>query len=188
MKIIENRPERLVLGGVPNLGFALLGGLVVGPALMGGVAFFLYQTLKKPGTSVWSWDTLPLLGCGVFVLFLWSMALVQFLQRERLVLDRVLNTGEHSHRWLFGGRGKTTSFSLDRVHGVSIEHYKSSGGGSRRSMPRDQKRARLLLTKPRRAILLESSEGGIDKRVEPVAREVSEWLKKEIVVMGSPDD
>lgn len=188
MKIIENRPERLELGGVPNLGFALLGGVVVCPLLLGGVGFFLYRTIAVMGKGLWSWDAMPLLGAGVFVLFLWSVALGQFLQRERLVLDRVMNTGDHTHLWIFGGRGKTTTFSLDRVHGVSIEYYMSSGGGSRRSMPRQQKRTRLLLIKPRKAILLESTESGIDSRVEPLAREVSEWLKKDIVVLGSPGD
>lgn len=188
MKILRSTPERIELGGVPATGFALLGGCVVCPALAVGVGFFLWKEWTARGAH-WYWpNILILIFAAAFVAFLWGVCLSLFLRREWLVMDKVTGRGEHGMRWVWGARiGRVKAFDIDRVRHVSLELYMSSGGGGRRGgggMPREQKRARLLLDRPRRAILLEDSEGGIDSRVEPVANGVAEWLGVKVSRMG----
>lgn len=186
MKVVENRPDRIMLEGIPGAGFALMGGLVVCPVLAGGAGFFLWQETAKVGASWWNADVLVLLGCCVFIAAMWGFCLSMFFRRERLVLDKVTKRGEHTTRWLWSGSGKRLEFDLDRIHSVSLEFFKSSGGG--RSMPKDHKRCRLRLEKPRRAIEIESSENGFSRRVEPVADELAAWIGINVTRVGNPDD
>lgn len=185
MKIVRNQPERIELRGVPAAGFALLGGVFVCPALAAGVGFFLWLELTRTGAKWHSLPVLVLCGAAVFIAFLWAVALAQVFRREWLVLDKVTGRGEHGTRWIFGGAGTMRTFELSRIRHVSLEFYSSRGGG--RGMPVAQKRARLLLDKPRRAIVLEDSESGFDGRVEPVAAAVAAWLGMEVKRMGSED-
>lgn len=187
MKILRTTPERIELGGMPAAGFAMLGGFVVCPVLALGVSFFLWKEWTKPGAHWYSADVLILFGAAAFIAFLWGVCAALFLRREWLVMDKVTQRGEHGTRWVWGTRiGKSMEFDLDRIRHVALERYMSSGGGGRRGggLPRQQKRARLLLDKPRRAIALEDSESGLDSRVEPVAKGVAEWLGVEVRRMG----
>lgn len=185
MKILRTTPERIELGGMPAAGFAMLGGVFVCPVLALGVVFFLWKEWTSRGAHWYSPQVLILFGTTAFVAFLWAVCFSMFLRREWLVMDKVTGRGEHGTRWIWGTTaGRIKSFELDRIRHVALEYYMSSGGGRRGSVPREQKRARLLLDKPRRAIVLEDSEGGIDGRVEPVARDVAEWLGVEVRVMG----
>lgn len=188
MKILRSTPERIELGGMPGAGFARMGAFLVCPVLTLGVGSFLWMAWTATGARWYSADVLILTAAALFIVFLWGVCFSLFLRREWLVMDKVTRRGEHGMRWVWGARiGKVKAFDIDRVRHVSLELYMSSGGGGRRGgggLPRQQKRARLLLDRPRRAILLEDSEGGIDARVEPVANGVAEWLGVEVSRMG----
>lgn len=172
--------------GVPNLGFALLGGLAVCPVLAAGVGYFLSVELQR-SKGAWLDFTVLLLGAVLlFVAGLWALCGALMCRRERLVLDRVTRKGEHSTGWVFGACERVRAFSLDDIHGVTLEHYKGSGGG--KSMPVAQVRSRLLLVKPRRVIVLEDSESGMRGRVRPAADAVAAWLGVDVMVKGDPEE
>lgn len=186
MKVARSFPDRIELSGVPHLGFALLGGLVVCPVLATGVGYFLSVELQR-SKGAWLDYRVILLGVTlVCVAAVWLLCGALMCRRERLVLDRVTRKGEHSTGWVFGARDKVRAFSLDDIHSVTLEHYKGSGGGN--SMPVAQVRSRLLLVKPRRVIVLEDSESGMRGRVRPVAEAVAAWLRVEVMVKGKEGD
>ena len=106
--------------------------------------------------------------------------------------DRVRRVATHA-TWsvLLGGR-KEVEYPFEKIAATSIERsMQSAGGGKRSGMPTKVIRVRLLITKPRRAILMDETQGGGRKtvdEVEALAKEVAEFLGVEVKGMGRNEE
>jgi hypothetical protein len=182
MKIESAYRYLMVLTGPPG-GYgtvALL--LVVGTAMAGGgTAFVWYNwTVGAPAIG-------PFVAGGAVALFGYGALIGGFgtlLTRDRLVLDLSHQTGRWTRRLFGRDMAKPIDFELRFAKRVAIEPYTESTGSGRASGPGTgsvrKVRARLLVTKPRRAIVLDDGELGSLKRVRGVATAVAEFLEIEV--------
>ncbi len=171
MRVIERHATRLVLGGIPHgAGWPTLG------VAMGILFASVFGTLcaRHLGQSQWYAASMTALGTGLGVLFLVVCADI-LLQRERLELDRTLQRGAYRLSSLIRGEIKSFEFPLERVAGVSLERFMQSTGG-KSGFPVRALRARLLLDKPRRAILLDETQNQKNARIESIAGLTAEFL------------
>lgn len=173
------------LEGVPE-GRGLVLAWIVAGGLSVGFGMFTFYTFIKSG---WTSAIMPGIGTA-FGLFLFSFVFAMSLRRERLTLDRVRRVATHA-TWsvLLGGR-KEVEYPFEKIAAASIERSMQSSGG-KKGFPTRVTRARLLITKPRRAIQLDETQGGGKKTVEEVealAREVAEFLGVEVKGMGRHEE
>ncbi len=183
MKIISNSGTRMELRGIPQ-GRTLIFGMVITLAIAAGAAAFAYIEWVR-AKSPWG-AAMP----AVAVLFMLAMFLVLFLasfKRERLVLDKVTKTAEYQTWSLLIGTRKTNTYPFDRIHSVTVERTMQSSGG-RRGFPTPVTKARLLITRPRRAIDMDVAQSSGHKTVEALAKEVADFLGKSLTNTGKHDD
>lgn len=186
MKITRRDDRVLELQGVPQ-GRGLWFAALVSAGLTIGAGMFTFYIFMNSG----SWTSAIMPGIGTaFGVFLFCFVFAMALRRERLTIDKVTRTATHETWSLMAGSRKAVAYPFDRVAAASIERtLQSSGGG--KGFPTEVTRARLLITKPRRAVLLDETQGGGKKTVEDVealARLVGEFVGVEVREMGKHDD
>lgn len=175
------------LEGVPQ-SRGLLFSALVAAALSIVFGVFTFYLFMKSG---WTSAIMPGLGT-LFGLFLFCFVFAMSLRRERLTLDRVSRVATHATWSVLLGGNRAVEYPFEKIAAVSIERsMQSVGGGKRSGMPTRVTRARLLITKPRRAVQLDETQGGGKKTVEEVeaiAREVGAFLGVEVKEMGRHSD
>ncbi len=171
------------LRGIPQSRSLLFGVLVcTAIAIVAGLFAYFQWTRSK---SIWP-AIPPAIGVVMMVGMLSVLTLHSF-KRERLVLDKVTKTAEHQ-TWsmLFGSR-RSMTYPFDRIHSIAIQRsLESSGGG--KGFPIRVTKARILISKPRRAIELDEVQSGSEGPVESLAKKVSEFLARPLERVGSHDD
>ena len=148
--------------------------------------FTIYVYLKS---NSWTSAIMPGIGAA-FGLFLFGFVFAMSLRRESLTLDKVSRTATHATWSLLAGSRKEDAYRFDTIKAISVERSMQGSGGGR-GFPTRVTRARLFVTKPRRAIQLDETQGGGKKTVEnleELARHVAEFLGAELRVMGKHDD
>lgn len=174
------------LEGIPE-GRGLLFAAFVSAGLAIVAGMFTFYIYIKSG----SWTSAIMPGIGTaFGLFLFGFVFAMSLRRERLTLDKVIRTATHETWSLLAGSRKTVAYPFDKIKAASIERSLQSQGGGK-GFPTEVTRARLLITKPRRAILLDETQGGGRKTVEEVealAKLVAEFVGVELRRMGKHDE
>ena len=106
--------------------------------------------------------------------------------RMRLVLDRVTGNGSYDVYSPVIDVGKPCSFRLEEIDSVAIERHEEARphNDEHGSFPAKVCRARLRVCRPRRAILLDETENGQERRVLAVAEAVAGWLELEVTKQG----
>lgn len=186
MKITRSEGMLMELEGVPQ-SRGLLFSALVAAALSIVFGMFTFYMYMKGG----SWTSAIMPGIGTaFGLFLFCFVFAMSLRRERLSLDRVSRVATHATWSVLLGGNKAVEYPFEKIAAVSIERSMQSSGG-KRGFPTRVTRARLLITKPRRAVQLDETQGGGKKTVEEVealAREVGLFLGVEVKEMGKHSD
>ena len=82
--------------------------------------------------------------------------------------------------------GKPCQFRLEDIDSVTIERREESRprNDEHGNFPAKVCRARLRVRKPRRAIVLDETENGRERRVQKTAEAVAAWLDMEITRQG----
>ncbi len=179
MKIRSRTETQLFLAGIPGgagwMVFATLLGLLFTVAC-GALTVHEY---RQDGLGY------QVVMCGLGTLlgqvFFWMGALTLAVGRESLELDRSARPGgRYRSRSPIVTVPKPFDFDLAQVHAVSIERSseRHPGSGRRASAARevDVCRARLLVSKPRRAVTLDETSNQRDERVVALGRAVAEFL------------
>ena len=161
MRVLRRTDEQLILGGVPGGRRWMVVLVVFGLAASAAAGFFAKVTYDEAGGL--SLAHLPLA-----------------FGRLRLDLNLATGRGEYQVRSPIIEAGKSANFDLKHVDSVSLERSTEWRPG-REDGPETEAtvwRARLRLTKPRRAIVLDETENNRLERVEAVAQEVADFLGK----------
>ena len=184
MRIIENNSARLVLKGTPGTVRWMLFASAFGLAAMTMTAWFAWISIRELQSY---WQLIPLglgflMGCAFFLIGLISLAF----GRMKLELDRVRGTGSYDVYSPIIEVGKPCTFRLEDIDSVTVERrmearHSSEGRGS---LPAQVCEARLRIRKPRRAIVLDETQNGQDRRVQAVADTIGEWLGLEVSVQA----
>jgi len=181
MRIVENTAERLVLKGTPGSALWMAFATLLGLALMTATAGFAWITYEETD------DVLPLIPLGIGFLMggaFFAIGVVTLaVGRMRLVLDRFRGEGVYDVYSPIIEVGKPCQFRLVHVHSVTIERTEEARPAADVDDIRFDAqvcRARLRLRKPRRAIVLDETENGQERRVRAVAEGVAGWLGIEI--------
>ena len=185
MKITLVSPSRMELTGTPQ-GRGLPFGMAVclGIAVVAGL--FVYHQWSTG--SRWG-AVMPGLA-GVFVLGIFSVLVLHSFRRERLVLDRTERRVEYSMWSLLWGSRKSRAYAYEKIYAVSVQKSLQAPGGGK-GFPTTVHTARLLFTRPRRAIDLDEIQGGKPDEAVALAREVAGFLGVELKAMdftGEEDD
>jgi hypothetical protein len=185
MKITLVSPSRLELTGTPQ-GRGLAFGMAVclGIAVVAGLFVYHQWSTGSPWGAV-----MPGVG-GVFMLGIFAVLVLHSFRRERLVLDRSERRVEYSTWSLLWGSRKTKAYAYEKIHAVSVQKTLQAPGGGK-GFPTTVYKARLLFTRPRRAIDLDEIQGGKPDEAVALAREVAGFLGVEVKVMdftGEEDD
>ena len=106
--------------------------------------------------------------------------------RMRLVFDRVAGNASYDVYSPVIDVGKPCSFRLEEIDSVAIERHEEARPQSddQGSFPAKVCRARLRVRKPSRAIVLDETENGQERRVCAVAEAVAEWLELDVIKQG----
>ena len=185
MKITRREGMLMELEGVPQSRGLLFSALVAAALAIVFGMFTFYMFMK----SGWTSAIMPGLGT-LFGLILFCFVFAMSLRRERLTLDRVSRIATHATWSILLGGNKAVQYPFEKIAAVSIERSMQSSGGKRGFATRVT-RARLLITKPKRAVQLDETQGGGKKTVEEVealALEVGTFLGVEVRVMGRHAD
>ncbi len=183
VKVILKTGDRMELRGVPQgRGLVFAMSVCAGIAVVCGLFVAIGWTKKGPSAAAF----VPGAGMVLMLLMLCVLVLLSF-RRERLVFDKVTNTAEYE-TWnrLIGSR-KVKSYPFDRIHGVAVERSLQAKGGGK-GFPTQVTKARLLISRPRRAIDMDEVQSGSADPVEALAREVSEFLGCALTTMGSHEE
>jgi hypothetical protein len=184
MRIVENTTERLVLKGTPGSIHWMVFATLLGVMIMAATGWFAWVSVKETGGYV---QLIPLgigflMGGGFCLIGLVTLAV----GRMRLVLDRVTGNGSYEVYSPIIDVGKPCSFRLEAIDSVTIEQQEEARphNDDHRSFPAKVCRARLYIRKPRRAIVLDETENGQERRVQAIAQEVAGWLEREVTKRG----
>lgn len=183
VKITERYPDRLVLAGLPHGVAWPLFGLALGSLF---ACVFGWLCAHHIQNAQWYNAVMTALGAALGMLFIFACTDV-LQQRERLELDRVHRRGTFLHRSHVRGTIRSFEFPFERIAAVSLEKDMQSPGGGK-GFPTRVLRCRLLLQKPRRAILLDETQNQRDERIRRLAADVSEFLGTPIGESGRWDD
>ncbi|MEQ8768995.1 MAG: hypothetical protein RIB60_00645 [Phycisphaerales bacterium] len=179
MKIKQQTGDRLVLAGVPGSVAWMIFATILGAALLGILGTVAYQMFVANG-FVAPHIALAVgivIGGVIFVMGVVTLAV----GRLRLELDLVTQKGSYKVTSPIVDAGKPCEFELKHVNSVSLERFVESrshgaSGPETGTGTAQIVRARLRVSKPRRAIVLDETENGQDERVERVATTVAEFL------------
>lgn len=183
MKVTLKTGDRMELRGIPQ-GRGLVFGFLIctGIAIVAGI--FAYMGWVR-GKSFWA-GVGPAVGVVMMLFMMLALVLLSF-QRERLVLDKVTKTVEHETWSLLIGTRKSKVYPFDKIAGVAVQRSLESPGGGR-GFPIEVTKARLLISRPRRAIDLDEVQRGSVVPVEALALEVAEFLDKPLKALGSHEE
>lgn len=180
MRIVENNAERLVLKGVPGSLRWMLFAALLGLGLMASTGWFAWVLVEETGGYL---QAIPLgigflLGSVFFLMGVVTLAL----GRMQLVLDRESDQGSYKVCSPVVDVGKPCSFRLGAIDSVTVERQEEDRPhiADRGNFPAKVCRVRLRIRSPRRAIVLDETENGRDRRVEAIAEEVATWLGLEV--------
>lgn len=171
------------LRGIPQ-GRGLIFGMLICLAIGGVAAVFAYIEYTRHKSTVFA--AIPACGSVFMLLMFLGLVLLSF-KRERLILDKVTKTAEHQTWSLLIGTRKTKTYPFDKIHSVTVERTMQSSGG-RRGFPTRVTKARLLITRPRRAIDMDEAQSSGHKTVEELAKTVADFLDKPFTNTGKHDD
>ena len=182
MRIVENTTERLVLKGTPGSVLWMIFATLLGLSFMVASGGFAWISVRETGSYL---QLIPL-GIGFlmgFAFFLIGLVTL-VVGRMRLELDRGTGHGSYDVYSPVIDVGKPCSFRLEAIDSVAIERHEEArphndNGGS---FPAKVCRARLRVRHPRRAIVLDETENGQERRVQAVAEGVAGWLNLKVVV------
>jgi len=184
MRIVENTTERMVLKGLPGGIHWMVFATLLGVAAMAACGWFARVTVRETGGYL---QLIPLgigflMGVAFFLIGLVTLAV----GRMRLVLDRVTGNGSYYVYSPVIDVGKPCSFLLEEIDSVAIERREEARphNDDHGSFPAKVCRARLRVRKPRRAIVLDETENGQERRVQAVAEAVAGWLELEVTKQG----
>ena len=186
MKVTRHDEMILELEGVPQ-GRGLWFAAFVSAAL--AIVFGMFTLYIYVKSNSWTSAIMPGIGTA-FGLFLFCFVFAMSLRRERLTIDKVTRTATHATWSLLAGSRKEVAYPFDTIKAASIERSLQSQGGGK-GFPTEVTRARLLITKPRRAILMDETQGGGKRTVEEVgalARIVAEFVGVEVREMGRGEE
>jgi hypothetical protein len=168
----------MVLAGIPGSAGWMVFAMLLGLLFTGAFGALTWHNFKKKGFGR------DVVSCGVGAalgqLFFWTGLVTLAVGRESLELDKTKTSGgRYRSRSPIVTVQKPFDFDLPNVHSVSIERLTERHRGGRRgggSSEVDVIRARLLVSKPRRAVTLDESSNSQDERVIAVGRAVAEFL------------
>ncbi|MDX9911639.1 MAG: hypothetical protein RBS39_07405 [Phycisphaerales bacterium] len=190
MRITHDTGDTLVLRGIPGG----VGWLVFATFL--GVLFsvvFSVVCVHLLRTSGFGFRVvMTALGVALGLLFLVFGVVSLAVGRESLSLDKVNGKGRYHSRSPIIDVPKPFEFSLESIKHVSIERYteRNPGGGGRGGgmSSHDACRARLLISKPRRAVVLDETSNGRDARVRTIADRVAVFLDLPVIESDRRED
>lgn len=169
MKTVHSTSDHLILRGLPGGASAIV--VPLGLAVVGGLALaFGFAT----GAVV------PLVAGGIMLLAAAGAAVVAWTARESLRLNLASRTGRFTRTSLIPSERANFEFAFDAAHSVCVEREEVRGP-SRGHRTSTHWRARLRLTRPRRAIVLAESQGGKEQAVRPIAEQVARALNIPLV-------
>jgi hypothetical protein len=118
-----------------------------------------------------------MMGGAFFLIGLVTLAVSQM----RLVLDRVSGNGSYDAYSPVIDVSKPCSFRLEEIDSVTIERHEDARAHNddHGSFPDNVCRDRLRVHKPHRAIVLDETENGQERRVQVLAEGVAGWLDLE---------
>lgn len=176
MKIIRHDDHALELAGIPGdsaaivvpLGFAVVGGLAIGMSRLVHSA-------------------VPLIA-GIVMVSIGLILLIRSLaSRERLALDLRTCRGRHHVRTFLASRGKVAEFAFDRVAGVEFTRSYIQTPGRHPGPGSEVWTARLLLSGPRRAIVLAETQGGSEQSIRSIAEATARALGVDLIDQSADD-
>ncbi|MGP1347558.1 MAG: hypothetical protein ACTS3F_12950 [Phycisphaerales bacterium] len=188
MKVVRDDGNRIVLSGPPGGKGTVVLLLVVGTAFLGGAWLFATAgagATQSPSGGLGNFfgNLMPKYGvpiiCGAIGGIVFSFGVGSAVARDRLVLDKVTNACSWTRTILGYPLSKPIEFELRFAKHVKIERFVETqpggpnGGGGGWS---HKSRARLLITKPRRAIVLDEGERQNEPRVRGVGEAVARFL------------
>ncbi|MEM9657704.1 MAG: hypothetical protein AAF961_05015 [Planctomycetota bacterium] len=180
MRIVENTNERLVMQGTPGGVRWMVFAALLGMAVMAATGWFARTSVHETDQY---FQLVPLgigflMGTALLLIGLLTLAL----GRMRLILDRVTGNGNYDVYSPIIDVGKPCAFRLDAIDGVNVERREETrhGNDAGGSFPAKICLARLRIRQPRRAIVLDETENGQERRVQAVAQKVAEWLELEV--------
>ena len=174
MRVIRDDGDRLILSGPPGGVGTVVLLLVVGTAMSGGGALFVKVGLDGGETVMAIMGGLVgLVGLAILV-----GGIGAAIARDQLELDGVTRRGRWTRRLLGRAIKPAIDFDFDRAKHVKIEFFtetssRSEGGGSTSVQ---KVRACLLVSKPRRRIVLDEAERQRAPRVEAIGSVVADRL------------
>ncbi len=184
MRIVENTTDRLVLKGTPGSVLWMVFATLLGVAVMAACGWFAWVAVSEAGGFL---QLIPLgIGFLMGLVFLLIGLVTLAVGRMRLVLDRVTGNGSYDVYSPVVDVGKPCSFRLEEIDSVLIERQEEARPHTddRGSFPAKVCRVQLRLRRPRRAIVLDETENGQERRVEALAAAVAGWLELEVTKQG----
>lgn len=172
----------MVLAGIPGSVGWMTFTLLLGLLFTGAFGALTWHNFQKSGFG------LAVVSCGVGAalgqLFFWTGLVTLAVGRESLELNKSAPPGTRGGRYRSRSPivtvQKSFDFDLADVHAVSIERLTEQHRGGDDNVGGvsevDVCRARLLITKPRRAVTLDETSNQRDERVINVGRAVAEFL------------
>jgi hypothetical protein len=180
MKVHEQSMTRLVLHGIPQFDKGLVLPFIVGGAFV-TISIFIFPKVEGEHVAVRVLFALPFfIGIAIFIVML---VLLTF--RERLELDKAAAAGNYRKWSVLFGSGKRFEFELAHIRGVSLTHrVESSPGTGHGSRSIDVWEAKLLITKPRRSLILAKENTTKGQHTISVAQNTADYLGVELLTSG----
>lgn len=181
MKIHEQNTTHLVLQGIPQLDKGIVLPLIVGGAFI-TISILIFPKIEGEHLTVRVLFALPFfIGIAVVVVIL---VLLTF--RERLELDKTVAEANYRKWSVLFGSGQRFGFELLHIRGVTLSHrVESSPGTGQGSRSIDVWEAKLLITKPRRSLVLAKENTTKGQHARYMAQTTAEYLGVELLTSGA---
>ncbi len=178
MKVRSHHDGRMILSGPPGGVGTVALLFAVGIAMSAGGVLFCWAAWDE-GLS----GPLVMGGlCGLIGVAIFLGGAGAALTRDRLELDEFGRTGRWTRRLLGRPIKAPIDFAFDHAKHVTVEEFTESAPDQDRAAETAVRkvRARLLVAKPRRAIVLDEAELQRVGRVRSVAQAVADVLGREL--------
>lgn len=179
MRITKQSNETLVLSGIPGGAGWMVFATVLGFVLATGFGTLAFREYAVDG---WSFDlVMPGFGASLGLLFFVTGAATLTVGRESLTLDRTTQKGHYHARSPVVSLPRPFDFELSDIQTIVIERSTERTRGGRAGSgaglsETDVCRARLLITRPNRAVVLDETSNARDARVIALANRVARFL------------
>lgn len=192
MKLTQDDDNRIILSGPPGGKSTVILLLAVGTAFFAGAWLFGSASFGASSSSTpIAFYIIPFV-CGAIGAVAFFSGVIATLSRDRLVLDKVTNEGRWTRTCFGKALSKPIEFELRFAKHVKIERFTEAepnapqggtGGWTKKS------RARLLISKPRRAIVLAEVERQNEPKIRETAQRVADFLELQLEgPSGSKDE